>query len=149
MITKELNYHTCPQCNITLCIILAGMYPVFREWEGGWCSSSTWWRHQMETFSALLALCAGISRVLYAQGNKSIYMKHRTPVYVCFLDASKAFDCVNHWELFDVMIERKCPAFIIRLRLRLRLRQVYSTQHDIIQMHDIRHTWQFLCIIQN
>ena len=23
---------------------------------------------------------------------------------------------------------------------RLRLRQVYSTQHDIIQMHDIRHT---------
>ena len=32
--------------------------------------------------------------------------------------------------------------------LRLRLRQVYSTQNDIIQMHDIRHTWQFLCIIQ-
>ena len=23
------------------------------------CSTSTWWRHQMETFSALLALCAG------------------------------------------------------------------------------------------
>ena len=26
--------------------------------------------------------------------------------------------------------------------------KVYSTQQDIIQMHDIRHTWQFLCIIQ-
>ena len=27
------------------------------------CSHSTWWRHQMETFSALLALCAGNSPV--------------------------------------------------------------------------------------
>ena len=45
------------------------------------------------------------------------YRKHRTPVYVCFLDASKASDCVYHWKLFNVMIERKCPAFIIRLLL--------------------------------
>ena len=29
-------------------------YPV--RW---WSSNSTWWRHQMETFSALLALCEG------------------------------------------------------------------------------------------
>ena len=36
-------------------------------------------------------------------------------MYVCFLDASKAFDCVNLWKLFKVMVERKCPAFIIRL----------------------------------
>ena len=31
-----------------------------------------------------------------------------------FIHASKAFDCVNHWKLFDVMVERKCLASIIR-----------------------------------
>ena len=30
---------------------------------GGMSSLTTWWRHQMETFSALLALCAGNSPV--------------------------------------------------------------------------------------
>ena len=29
---------------------------VWRAWQ---CNTETWWRHQMETFSALLALCAG------------------------------------------------------------------------------------------
>ena len=28
-----------------------------------WCHPEPWWRHQMETFSALLALCAGNSPV--------------------------------------------------------------------------------------
>ena len=48
-----------------------------------------------------------------------------------------------------LVLSNQCFCLSLRLRLRLRLRQVYSTQHDIIQMHDIRHTWQFLCIIQN
>ena len=30
-------------------------------WDGMWANA--WWRHQMETFSALLALCAGKSQV--------------------------------------------------------------------------------------
>ena len=30
---------------------------------GGGCSAMSWWRHQMETFSALLAICAGNSPV--------------------------------------------------------------------------------------
>ena len=29
-------------------------------WHRQWTGSSSWWRHQMETFSALLALCEGI-----------------------------------------------------------------------------------------
>ena len=38
------------------------------------------------------------------------YRKHRTPVYVCYLDASKAFGCVDNWTLFNVVMERKWPA---------------------------------------
>ena len=35
---------------------------VFVFKQGRWCEASfTWWRHQMETFSALLAICAGNS----------------------------------------------------------------------------------------
>ena len=34
------------------------------------------------------------------------YCNHKTPVYVCFLDASKAFDCINHWKLFQILIEQ-------------------------------------------
>ena len=33
------------------------------EWPHGHDSLITWWRHQMETFSALLAICAGNSPV--------------------------------------------------------------------------------------
>ena len=43
------------------------------------------------------------------------YSKHRTPTHVCFLDASKTFDTLTHRKLFKLMVERKCPAFVIRL----------------------------------
>ena len=36
---------------------------LFNERSAGHISPLTWWRHQMETFSALLALCAGTSPV--------------------------------------------------------------------------------------
>ena len=32
-------------------------------WNLSWSNVSSWWRHQMETFSALLAICAGNSPV--------------------------------------------------------------------------------------
>ena len=34
------------------------------------------------------------------------YMLQGSPVYVCFLDASKAFDRINHWTLFSKLIDR-------------------------------------------
>ena len=42
------------------------MASCFMSWPGTHCTydfSITWWRHQMETFSALLALCEGIPSV--------------------------------------------------------------------------------------
>ena len=45
------------------------------------------------------------------------YTEHNSPVYTCFLDASKAFDKVNHWTLFNKLIKRKVPRLIVRIML--------------------------------
>ena len=42
------------------------------------------------------------------------YTVHSTPMYVCCLDASDAFDCINHWKIFKVLIDSKCPAYVIK-----------------------------------
>jgi len=34
------------------------------------------------------------------------YNQRSSPVYSCYLDASKAFDHINHWCLFKKLIER-------------------------------------------
>lgn len=43
------------------------------------------------------------------------YNTSSTPVFVAFLDASKAFDRVNHWTLFKKLIRRNIPAIFLRL----------------------------------
>ena len=43
------------------------------------------------------------------------YKTRGTTVYVTFLDASKAFDRIDHWLLFDKMIKKGVPLFIIKL----------------------------------
>lgn len=43
------------------------------------------------------------------------YVNLGSPMYLCFLDASKAFDKINHWILFKKLIDRKFPILIIRM----------------------------------
>ena len=37
--------------------------------------------------------------------------------YTCFLDASKAFDKINHFKLFRKLLDRKTPIVIVRILL--------------------------------
>ena len=45
------------------------------------------------------------------------YVKLGSPMYIYFLDASKAFDNINHWILFSNMLDRNVPHFIVQLLL--------------------------------
>ena len=45
------------------------------------------------------------------------YKCRSTTVYVTFLDASRAFDRLNYWLLFDKLIKKHVPIFIIKLLL--------------------------------
>ena len=44
-----------------------------------------------------------------------MYNNLGSPVYVCFLDASKAYDRVNHNKLFKKLCHRKVPLYIVKL----------------------------------
>ncbi len=43
------------------------------------------------------------------------YRSYNSPVYTCFLDASKCFDKINHWTLFKKMIARGIPLLFVRI----------------------------------
>ena len=53
----------------------------------------------------------------------SYYQYRNTDVFVCMVDASKAFDRVYYGKLFDLLRKRKLPATVIRLLLHMFTRQ--------------------------
>ena len=53
----------------------------------------------------------------------SCYHSQSSNVFISFLDASKAFDKVNHWLLFDKLLKRGIPKLIVRFLITW-----YSTQ---------------------
>ena len=45
------------------------------------------------------------------------YTGQNTSVYTCLLDASKAFDRINHWTLYAKLIDAHAPFLIVRVLL--------------------------------
>ena len=43
------------------------------------------------------------------------YKQNSSPVFICYMDATKAFDRVNHWLLFKKLLDRNMPLHIVRL----------------------------------
>ena len=43
------------------------------------------------------------------------YRSRSTNVYVTFLDTSKALDRINYWLLFDKLLKREMPCYIVRI----------------------------------
>ena len=56
------------------------------------------------------------------------YKLNSGPVFICFLDATKAFDRVNHWCLFKKLINRKVPLHIVKLMVFWFQTQRFSVQ---------------------
>ena len=43
------------------------------------------------------------------------YHSASTPVYVCYIDVTKAFEKVNHWHLLLKLLDRNVPKCFVRL----------------------------------
>jgi len=59
------------------------------------------------------------------------YHSMNATMFLCFLDASKAFDRVNHAKLFQKLVDRKVPGYLIRI-----LMFWYSQQTMIVRWGD-------------
>ena len=83
--------------------------------------------------SKLFELC--LSKILdyaYIQCTVKSVIKYynyfNSPVFICFLDASKAFDRVNHWTLFKELPLKGVPTVLVRI-----IRFWYRSQPMFIQ----------------
>ena len=63
----------------------------------------------------------------------SYYNSRKSDVYLCMLDASKAFDRVHYGKLFALLQSRKLPAIVIRLLL-----DMYTSQRMCTSWHGVK-----------
>ena len=73
---------------------------------------------QLHTLDSQFSYKRGLGTELCVWTLKSIigyYTSRGSPVYLCFLDASKAFDRVNYWKLFNKLLLRGAPKHLINL----------------------------------
>jgi hypothetical protein len=56
------------------------------------------------------------------------YVSANSPVFICYLDASKAFDRLNHWMLFNTLIHRHVPLLIVRILMYWYVTQTFTVQ---------------------
>ena len=94
-----------------------------REWQdrGHWENVLTWWRHQMETFSALLALCAGNSPVSVNSPHKGQWRGALMFSLIC----SWIHDWVNNRETGDLRRHRAHYDVIVMI-----LRLMYNVSNE-------------------
>ena len=67
----------------------------------------------------------------------SHYNARGSNVYACLLDASKAFDRLNHGKLFQLLLNRNLPAVVVRFLLDSYTRQIAYTQWNSIKSNAI------------
>ena len=59
------------------------------------------------------------------------YYGHKSrPVYVCFIDASKEFERVNHYKLFGKMLKCGVPIFVVKLIMYGYSQQTFHVKWD-------------------
>ena len=61
------------------------------------------------------------------------YRRLSSNVYICFLDASKAFDRINHYHLFKKLLSKGLPKIIVRILLAWYTSQQFTVKWDNFQ----------------
>ena len=62
------------------------------------------------------------------------YKSCNTSVFVTFLDASKAYDKIDHWLLYDKLLHNDVPVFIVKIL-------VYWYSHQEMLKQILCHEW--------
>ena len=70
----------------------------------------------------------------------SYYNNRNSPVYLCFLDAKKAFDRVNHWTLFRKLLDRGAPKHLVKILLHWYQRQEHYVTWGHVKSDSYRCT---------